>query len=90
MDTISQINCFPFLTTALTPENVLNELKEVDWKTLGSFWGILDLPESEGERIERIYISEEERKSPGVLWWVDHHPLASWRLYNWTGSRNIH
>ena len=27
-----------------------------------------------------MYVSEEERKSAGVLWWVDHHPLASWRL----------
>ena len=25
-------------------------------------------------------VPEEERKSAGVLWWVDHHPLASWRL----------
>ena len=46
----------------------------------GMFGGILQLPVSEGERIERIYFSEEERKSAGVLWWVDYHPLASWRL----------
>ena len=41
---------------------------------------VLELPLSEGRRIERICVSEEERKSAGVLWWVDHHPLASWRL----------
>ena len=35
---------------------------------------------SERQRIKGIYISEEEYKSAGVLWWVDHHPLASWRL----------
>ena len=88
MDTVSQINCFPFPAIALTPDNVLNELKEVNWKTLcstslvttGTFDGVLELPESEGQRIERMYVSEEERKSAGVLWWVDHHPLASWRL----------
>ena len=86
MDTISQVNCFPFPATALTHDNVLNELKEVDWKVLcdtSSVYvttGILDFPKSEGQRIERIYVSEEERKSAGVLWWVDHHPLASWRL----------
>ena len=90
MDTISQINCFPLPATALTPENVLNELKEVDWKTLcdtsailggtSTFSGVLELPLSEGERIERMFVSEEEHKSAGVLWWVDHHPLASWRL----------
>ena len=88
MDTASQVNCFPFPATALTPDNVLKELKELNWMTLcntsfpfdDEFPGILDLPGSEGERIERMYVSEEERKSAGVLWWVDHHPLASWRL----------
>ena len=93
-DTVSQVNCFPFPATALTPENVLNELKELDWKTLcntrmviissfsshGKLDGVLDLPVSEGRRIERLYVLEEECKSAGVLWWVDHHPLASWRL----------
>ena len=27
-----------------------------------------------------MYVSEEERKSEGVLFWVENHPLASWRL----------
>ena len=93
--TVSQVNCFPFPATALTPDSVLNELKELDWKTLcdrsiiavafgdssdSMYDGVLELPVSEGDRIERMYVSEEERKSAGVLWWVDHHPLASWRL----------
>ena len=90
MDTVSQVNCFPFPATALTHNNVLKELKELDWETLCDInvyiinshtcGGILELSVSEGERIERIHVSEEERKSAGVLWWVDHHPLASWRL----------
>ena len=91
MDNVSELNCLPFLfpATALTPDNVLNELKEVNWKMLcditsfspGSiFLGVLELPKTEGRRIERVYVSEEERKSAGVLWWVDHNPLASWRL----------
>ena len=46
----------------------------------GKLDGFLDLPVSEGRRIERLYVLEEECKSAGVLWWVDHHPLASWRL----------
>ena len=66
--------------TALTHDNVLNELKELDWWTLKGIFGVLKLPESEGQRIERMFLSEEERKSAGVLWWLDHHPLASWRL----------
>ena len=86
----SQLNCFPFPVIAVTPNNVLNELKEVDWKILCDtssniyglkyFHGILEIPQSEGQRIERMYVSEEEHKSAGVLFWVDHHPLASWRL----------
>ena len=86
MDTVSQVNCFPFPATALTHDNVLNEIKELNWKTLCDtssilmFSSVLELPGSEGESIERMYLSEEERKSAGVLWWVDHHPLASWRL----------
>ena len=82
-------SCFPFPATALTHDNVLKELKEVNWETLcdtrlyatgGIIVGVLELPESEVLRIERMYVSEEERKSAGVSWWVDHHPLASWRL----------
>ena len=74
--------------TALTHNNVLKELKEVNWKTLCdtsnvygfTFDGILDLPKSQGERIERMYISEEERKSEGVSFWVNNHSYSSWRL----------
>ena len=80
MDTVSQLICFPFPATALTHDNILNELKELDWFALKGILGVLDLPESEGQRIEKTYVSEEDRKSAGVLWWVDHHPLASWRL----------
>ena len=86
----------PFSATALTPNNVVNELKELDWETLyniGSFVGVLELPRSEWESIERVYISKEERKSAGVLWWVDHHPLASWRLLitrlDWQGKHSL-
>ena len=79
-DTVSQENYLPFPATALIPDNILNELKEVNWKIVGGFHGVLDLPESVRERIKRMYVSEEERKSAGVLWWVDHHPRASWRL----------
>ena len=75
--TVSQVNCFPFPATALTHKNVLNELKELDWTGI---CGVLQLPLSERQKIERMYVSEEERKSAGVLWWMDHSPIASWRL----------
>ena len=47
---------------------------------MNTFPGVLELTKSEGLKIERMYDSEEERKSAEVLFWVDHHPLASWRL----------
>ena len=45
-----------------------------------TFAGVLELPKSEGQRIIRKYVSEEERKSAGVLFWVNNHSYASWRL----------
>ena len=101
MDTVSQVNCFPFPATALTNDSVLNELKELNWKILCdtgqpfgyTFAGVLELPVSEGQRIKTICVSEEECKSAGVLWWVDHHPLASWRLLitqlDWAGKHSL-
>ena len=69
---------------------MLKELKEVDWETLcdtgfvtglsQTFRGILELPVSQGQRIERMYVSEEEQKSEGVSFWVNNHPYSSWRL----------
>ena len=81
--------CFSFPTTALTPDNVLNELSDVNWKILCDtgvdyglkyFQGVLQLPLSKGRRIERMHASEEERKNAGVMYCVDHHPYASYRL----------
>ena len=72
---LSQFNYFSLFATALTPNNVLKELKEVDWDTLCD---ILQLPVS--RRIERMYVSEEEQKSEGVSFWVNNHPYSSWRL----------
>ena len=74
---LSQLNCFSLFATALTPNNVLKELKEVDWKTLCD---ILQLPVSQGRRIERMYVSEEDQKSERVSFWVNNHPYSSWRL----------
>ena len=74
-----ELKCLHSLfTTALTHSNVIKELSEIDWITLR--YGILHLPSSQVDRIERMYASGEERKRAGVLYWVDHHPYASWRL----------
>ena len=88
--TVSQVDCFPFPATALTPDNVLKELEVLNWNTLDD---VLYLPLSEGRKIKSMNVSEEERKSAGVLWWVDHHPLASWRLLitqlDWVGEHSL-
>ena len=69
---------------ALTCDNVLKELEEISWLTLcnGEYYarGVLQLPPSQRQRIERMHASEKERKDAGVMYWVDHHPYASWRL----------
>ena len=52
----------------------------MDFDAPQTFPGILELPLSQGRRIEKMYLSEEERKSKGVLFWVNNHPYASWRL----------
>ena len=78
-------------TTALTHSNVLKELSEVHWIIL--HYGILQLPKSQVERIERMYASEEECKRAGVSYWVDHHPYASWRFLtiqlDWKGKHSL-
>ena len=72
------LNCLHSLfTTALTHSNVVKELSEVNWGILRYL--ILELSTSQVHRIERMYASEEEWKRAGVMYWVDHHPHASWR-----------
>ena len=69
---------------ALTRDNVLKELEEINWFTLCKSEycanGVLQLPPSQRQRIERVYALEEERRRAGVLYWIDHHPYASWRM----------
>ena len=85
---ILKFNYLCFSPAALTHDNVLKELKDVNWKTLcdkhkvhgKTFAGILELPRSQGRRIEQLYVSEEEKKSKGVLFWLNNHPDASWRF----------
>ena len=71
--------------TALTVDNILKELKEVDWETLCGKNeyindGVLDLPPSQQRRIEREYATEDERRNAAVLFWLIYNPYASWRL----------
>ena len=63
--------------TALTVNNITNTLNGIAWSTIG--WGILDLPESKYEQIEKQFSSDEERVSAGVREWLLQDPLASWR-----------
>ena len=53
------------------------ELEEVDW---GNLCGVLQLPYSQQTRIEDDYSQEERRRKEAVLFWLDCHPYASWRL----------
>ena len=61
----------------LTVDNILNELKDVDW---GNLCGVLQLPHSQQTRIESKYDLEDRRRKEAVLFWLKFHPYASWRL----------
>ena len=66
-------------------DNILKELKGVSWKTLGGTLpliadGVLELPDSQKEKIEREYSTEDERKKAGITYWTWNHPYSSWRL----------
>ena len=62
-------------------DNILKELKEVTWETLGGDWGggVLQLLDSQQLKIEDKYAGETERKREGVMYWLWHNPYASWR-----------
>ena len=72
-------------SAALTVDNVLKALKEVEWKTFhGNIVvygvGVLQLPPSQQRKIEGKHAGETERKREGVENWLWNHPYASWRL----------
>ena len=69
-------------TTALTVDNILKEIKDIEWGTLGCGWdgGVLKLPDSQKLKIEEKYAGETERKREGVKYWLWNNPYASWRL----------
>ena len=68
-------------TTALTVDNILKQLKEVEWETLGDdgYGGVLRLPGSQRRKIEAKYAGETERKREGVKYWLWNCAYASWR-----------
>ena len=59
-------------------DNILKELKEVKWETLGD--GVLQLPLSQWYKIQEKYSGETERKREGIKYWLWNNPYASWRL----------
>ena len=72
-------------SAALTVDNVLKALKEVEWtkfygNTVVRGDGVLQLPPSQWRKIGGKYAGETERKREGVKNWLWNHPYASWRL----------
>ena len=58
-------------------DNILKELKQVKWERLR---GVLQLPDSQRDKIENKYAGETERKRGGIKYWLWNCPYASWRL----------
>ena len=74
-----------FNATALTVNNVVKVVEEVEWDTL--CYDILHVPSSKRREIENECSTDKDRKTSGVKWWITNDPLASWRrltdrLYN--------
>ena len=67
-----------FVFTALTVDNILKELKQVNWETLRQY--VLLLPYFQLLKIEEKYAGETERKREGVKYWLWNCPYASWRM----------
>ena len=80
------------LPSALTVDNVLRELKDVSWQTLSNdkefsltdgtttaLAGVLQLPKSQRCKIEAEYLTEDERRTAAVRYWLASDPYASWR-----------
>lgn len=77
MKSVSVSFLFSPWQTALTLDNVLEELKLLTWWILRD---VLQLPHSQRDKIENKYPGEAERKREGVKYWLWNHPYASWRL----------
>ena len=56
-------------------------LKRLSWKDVGE--GILWIPRSKRDAIERECSTDEERLRVGVQYWLLRDPSASWRSIIW-------
>ena len=69
-----------FSDDTFTPENINEELKEIeDWEVLGVLLGIRD-PDSKYSKIKQLHQDPEKQKMAMITLWHSTHPLASWSL----------
>ena len=54
-------------------------MKDIDWKILGTYSGILQLPSSKCREIEGDFTADDERKSAAISFYLSNYPFASWR-----------
>ena len=66
-----------FNATALTVNNVMKVVEEVEWRTLCD--RILRVPSSKEQEIENECSTDKDRKISSIKWWIMNDPLASWR-----------
>ena len=66
-----------FNATALTVNNVMKVVEEVEWWSLCG--GILNVPSSKKQEIKNECSTDKDRKISAVKWWIMNDPLASWR-----------
>ena len=76
----SVISPVVFPESSLTPENlltVLDPMSDGQWEEFGR---CVNTPESELERIKRLYTSDRERKQALIHSFISSHPAPSWSL----------
>ena len=65
-----------FNATALTVNNVVKVVEELEWRTLSD---ILRVPSSKQQEIVNEFSTDKDQKLAVVKWWIMNDPLASWR-----------
>ena len=62
--------------TALTVNNIIEAIQGLDWRKFGT---TLYIPDSKLDEISQEYVTDKQRETAVVRYWLLWDPLASWR-----------
>ena len=67
---------FSLNDTALTVNNIIEAIQGLDWRKFGR---TLYIPDSKLDEISQEYVTDKQRETAVVRYWLLRDPLASWR-----------